>query len=137
MRCFRFTLAIAAAIAVMACSPYQLPAPDGGIPNASEASLEGWIVSVSPALIQVARNRGTWPSTEVISIALLESTDCFSAFGGIVDREELKPGQYVWVWFVSRHDDRTHTPPRAGLVMPFSKDPLDQPDEALRAGWKP
>jgi len=118
------------------CSPYQLPAPDGSIPNSSKASIEGWIVSVSPSTIQVARNRGTWPSTHVVSIVFVESTQCFGAYGGLVDRQELKPGQYVWVWYASRGEARTHNPPRAWLVMPFSLDPSDQPEKALRAGWK-
>ena len=56
--------------------------------------------------------------------------DYFSAFGGAIDREQLSPGIYVWVWYEHRNPLRSGNPPRAAVVMPFSLDPDDQPEDA-------
>ena len=62
-------------------------------------------------------------------VAIQPDTQLFTAFGGYVEQNELRPGQYVWVWYATRNPRKAGDPPRAAVIMPFSLDPADQPSD--------
>lgn len=114
----------------LGCAPYVLPAGDVYLPGTAPSSIEGRISAIASATISVM------PKSEIeaapVIVAVQDETELFTAFGGHVDREELRVGQYVWVWYVSRSPIWAGDPPRAAVVMPYSMDPHDQPSPGNR-----
>jgi hypothetical protein len=106
-----------------ACTRYILPYPDYRPPGAAQPQVQGRIAAFDGTRLEVAIAAG---NTAVVAVS--DSTELFTAYGGIVDREELKPGVYVWVWYTHRTASESGNPPRAAIVMPYSLDPNDLPE---------
>jgi len=117
-------LATTSTIAI-AGTGYVLPAPDTCLPDTAAPSIRGRIKAVAKAGISVKPDDHLHPKPIFISIR--RDTQLFTAFGGFVEPSELRAGQYVWVWYVTRDPRRAGSPPKAAVVMPFSMDPTDQP----------
>jgi hypothetical protein len=102
---------------------YILPLPDYRGPETAPAPLEGRITAINNNTITIKPKH----ASAAIKVVITKTTAFFSYHGGMVKREELAIGQYVWVWFVTRDPKQAGNPPKAAVVMPFSLDPNDQP----------
>ncbi len=111
---------------------WVLPVADGGGVDPSPPSVHGYLTKVSEnrfVLKNDKRVRDTDRSTEV---RINSRTDFFTAYGGPYKADELRAGQYVWVWYISPDPSKAGTPPRAAVVVLWSKDPDDKPDDKTR-----
>jgi len=126
----RFGVLAGTCLLGLGCARYVLPAGDVCLPGTAPPSIEGRILAVTSATISIK------PNAEVeaapVIVAVQNETQLFTAFGGYVDREELRVGQYVWVWYVSRSPIWAGNPPRAAVVIPYWGDPADQPSPGDR-----
>lgn len=106
-----------------------LPEPDYRGPETAASSIKGRILSIRDAQIIVETIGDVGQPSQPFMIT--DDTDLFTYYGGMVMRDELAIGQYVWVWFVGCDAEKSVKPPHAAIVMPFSLDPNDQPDYVL------
>ena len=112
---------------------WVLPVADGGDVVPSPPSIHGSLVSASNGMSVVKRDSRDAPGWQFETrVQLLQKTDLFTAFGGLVARDQLRPGQYVWVWYVSADPAKAGTPPHAASVVVWSLDPDDRPTSATR-----
>jgi hypothetical protein len=65
----------------------------------------------------------------------MPKTQFFTAFGGAYDPDELRPGQHVWVWFITADPSKAGTPPQAAVIMLWSTDPADKPSDEVRSSF--
>ena len=98
----------------------------------SPPSVHGFLISVGNGIVVVkCDNRGAQAGTK-IKVQLSKKTDLFTAFGGLVTHDQFRPGQYVWIWYVSADPAKAGTPPHAASVVVWSTDPDDRPTSATR-----
>jgi hypothetical protein len=114
---------------------WVLPVADYQDEPASPPSVQGFIESVSDNSITMkvdSRNRKT---KKLVTIRLTPKTEYFFESGGYLERNELQPKQYIWVWYIIENPQKAGHPPRAAVVMLWSID-INQPvDKAIK--WKP
>ena len=110
---------------------WVLPVADGG-PEPSPPSVHGYLLTVSPRGLTIQRDRRDKKVGSTVTVQFTPRTDFFSAFGGSYRRDQLRSSQYVWVWYVTADPAQAGTPPRAAVVMLWSKDPDDKPSEEVR-----
>jgi hypothetical protein len=111
---------------------WVLPMADGGGVVPSPPSVHGYLISADRGIIVVKRDSRDAQAGTKTKIQLLQKSDLFTAFGGLVRRDEFRPGQYVWVWYVSADPAKAGTPPHAASVVVWSLDPDDRPTSATR-----
>lgn len=111
---------------------WVLPVADGGDVVPSPPSIHGYLVSASNGMIVVKRDSRDAQAGTKTRVQLLQKTDLFTAFGGLITRDQFRPGQYVWVWYVSADPAKAGTPPHAASVVVWSLDPDDRPTSTTR-----
>jgi hypothetical protein len=119
---------LSASVLVLAVLPASascvLPVPDGDGPQPSKPNLYGRIDSVGEGgTVIVSQSKG---GTKV-AVLLPPGAEIYSAFGGDVCREELAPGQTVWVWFEGCKWPSSGRPAVSAYFRVYSKDPHDRP----------
>ena|GEM_PF-2407522 len=112
---------------------WVLPAPDGG-PQPSPSSVHGYVVKAVKPNIVVERDTRDSKTGDSVDVRLTSKTKLFTAFGGLYTVDQLRAGQYVWVWYVTPDPRKAGTPPAAAVVMLWSTDPADKPSQDVR--WK-
>jgi hypothetical protein len=134
----KINAAIALICAIVSASPavsqskhWVLPQAGGGV-DPSPPSVHGYLTSAGDGLIVVKLDRRDGGAAGVAKVQLLRKTGLFTAFGGLVSSHELRPGQYVWVWYVTADPAKAGTPPHAAVVLVWSKDSDDKPDSKTR-----
>jgi hypothetical protein len=111
---------------------WVLPVPDGGGVKPLPPSVHGYIARVTKGRIEVVPDSRRRRAGLAVPLRLASRTDFFSAYGGPYDREDLRAGQYVWVWYITADPGKAGVPPDAAVVMMWSKDPDDKPSEDVR-----
>jgi hypothetical protein len=111
---------------------WVLPIADGSDVEPSLPSVQGYLVSVTNNEITLKRDSSDGKMKDTVIVRLMPRTEFFSAYGGFYTSNELRSGQYVWVWYVSEDPKKAGTPPQAAVVMLWSTDPSDKPTEEIR-----
>ena len=108
-----------------------LPVPDGGGVEPSPASLKGRLVQVRPhmVVIRIARNKD-------VSVRITHQTQLFTAYGGGVDNDELKVGQYASIWLEGCAQPR-QLPAAASYLEVCSLAPEPCPGKGPNNSFKP
>ncbi len=117
-------IAVASLVLFGSCGRYILPEAEYRPDGAAQPQVQGRIATFDGERLAVALADGS-----TATVAVSDSTEIFSAYGGIVDREQLVPGLYVWVWYIHHTASRSGNPPQAAIVMPYSTDPRRQPED--------
>jgi hypothetical protein len=111
---------------------WVLPVADGGGVVPSPPSVHGYLISAGHGMIVVKRDSRDAQAGIKTPVQLLQKTDLFTAFGGLVSSNQFRPGQYVWIWYVSADPAKAGTPPHAASVVVWSLDPDERPTSATR-----
>jgi len=109
-----------------------LPVPDGGDIEPSPPSVHGYLVAAAKQSVKVKRDSRDASVGTTVNVQLTSKTKFFTAYGGYYTPDELRSGQYVWVWYVTANPAEAGTPPRAAVVMLWSKDESDKPSPKVR-----
>jgi hypothetical protein len=109
-----------------------LPVPDGGGPEPSAPSVHGYLIDAANQTLKIRSDSRDGSVGTTVSVRLPSKTAFFTAYGGGYAPEELRSGQYVWVWYVTANSAEAGTPPRAAVVMLWSKDKSDKPSPKIR-----
>jgi hypothetical protein len=108
-----------------------LPVPDGDI-EPSPPSVHGYLIAAANLSGKVKRDSRDASLGTTIDVRLTSKTKFFTAYGGYYTPDELRSGQYVWVWYVTANPAEAGTPARAAVVMLWSKDQTDKPSPKVR-----
>ncbi len=124
-------LALVSTIALCQAKRWTLPVADGG-PEPSPPSVHGYLVAAGKQRLTVKRDSRDVSMGTSANVQLTAKTEFFTAYGGYVTPDELQPGQYVWVWYITADAAKAGTPPRAAVVMLWSTSPSDKPSPQVR-----
>jgi hypothetical protein len=113
---------------------WTLPAPDSGDAKPSPPSVHGYLVAAATQSVKLERDSRDASASTIVDVRLTAKTEFFSAYGGAYTPDELRSGQYVWVWYVTANPAKAGVPPRAAVVMLWSKNPMDKPSPKVR--WR-
>lgn len=111
---------------------WTLPVADGGGVEPSLPSVQGYLASVTTNSITLKPDRRDGKPTNTVTVRLTSKTDFFSGYGGLYTPDQLRPGQYVWVWYITEDPQKAGAPPQAAVVMLWSRDPKDKPTDNVR-----
>lgn len=111
---------------------WVLPVPDGGDVEPSPPSVQGYLVTVATDSITLKRDSRDGKARDTPVVRLTSRTEFFSAYGGAYKPNELRPGQYVWVWYITQDPRKAGSPAQAAVVMLWSTDPNDKPSKEIR-----
>jgi hypothetical protein len=111
-----------------------LPVPDGGYIKPSSPSVHGYLVAVSKHGVKIRPDSRGVKVGMAVNIQLTSKTSFFTAYGGYYTADELRLGQYAWVWYITANPEEAGTPPRAAIVMLWSKDPTEKLSPKVR--WR-
>ena len=112
-----------------------LPVPDGSDIEPSPPSVHGYVVAAAKQSLKVKRDSHDAGVGTTVNIQLASKTKFFTANGGYYTPDELRSGQYVWVWYVTPNPAEAGTPARAAVVMLWSKDQTDIPSPKVRRSF--
>ena len=124
-------LLLASSLALAQTKRWVLPAVDGDN-TPSAPSIHGYLTEASRFGVTVQRDVRGGSTGESAHVRLTSRTKFFTTYGGYYMPEELRSGQYVWVWYVTSKPDEAGIPPRAAVVMLWSTDPTDKPSANTR-----
>lgn len=114
---------------------WTLPVADGGDVKRSPPSVHGYVVDAGKQRLTVRRASHSKNAEGTPGVVQLTSkTQFFTAYGGDYSPDELRAGQYVWVWFITADPAKAGTPPRAAVVMLWSTNVSDKPSAQVR--WR-
>jgi hypothetical protein len=119
-------------LALSQAQHWSLPVPDGGDTKPSPPSVHGYLVAAAKQRVKVKRDSRDASVGTTVNIQLTSKTGFFTAYGGDYSPDELRSGQYVWIWYVTANPSEAGTPPRAAVVMLWSKDQTDKPPPKVR-----
>jgi len=133
-------IATTAALTILAASAqsargWTLPVPDGAGVQPSTPSVHGYVNRIAKGRMNVAGGNAHGGTGATVAVQLTSRTKFFTAYGGPYEQNELRPGQYVWVWFITADPNKAGTPPQAAVVTLWSKDPEDRPSEQVRSSF--
>jgi hypothetical protein len=123
---------LASHIALSQAQRWILPVPDGGDVEPSPPSVQGYLVAAAKRSVTVKRDSRDASVGTTVNVQLTSKTEFFTAYGGAYTPDELRSGQYVWVWYVTANPAQAGTPPRAAVVMLWSRDQSDKPSPKVR-----
>jgi hypothetical protein len=128
---------IVIALAIMLCSipsyaRWILPVPDSDGPDPSLPSIQGYISDIKNNFITVEPDRIDGKVSKPVKIRLSKKTQFFTGYGGVYKLEELRPGLYIWVWYITENIGMSGTPPEVAVLMLWSKDPNDKASFEIR-----
>jgi hypothetical protein len=101
-------------LALSQAQRWILPVPDGEDTKPSPPSLHGYRVAVAKQRVKVKRDSRDASVGTTVNIQLTSKTEFFTAYGGDYSPDELRSGQYVWVWYVTANPAEAGTPPSCG-----------------------
>jgi len=133
--CATIAVALISALILIAspvCASWTLPIADGGDVDPSPPSVQGYLATVATNSITLKTDYKDKIPTKLATARLTPKTQFFSGYGGAYDADELRPGLYVWVWYITEDSRMAGTPPEAAVVMLWSKDPNDKPSSEVR-----
>lgn len=104
-----------------ALSKCVFPSADEDV-DASPPNIEGELVEVTSSTLVISGKE----NKKEAKVELTKGVDYFTAFGGFVRLDELRPGQYVWIWYENCDSSNTDIQ-KAKVVKVFSLDPNDKP----------
>jgi hypothetical protein len=110
---------------------WVLPTADGGR-KPSPPSVHGYLVKVVSKTIVVRRDA---EAGNRVSVQLKARTQFFTAYGGLYTPDQLRAGQYVWVWYVTADPAKAGKPPAAAVVVLWSRDAADKPSRKVRQSY--
>jgi hypothetical protein len=114
MRPQRIPIALALlAITSSAMAGCVLPVPDGGDSAPSKPNLIGDVISTKPGVLLIRKVGSTAP----IQIRTEEATTYTKLYGGWLRRDDLRPGQRVWIWYKDCRAALTGQPEAAYLRL--------------------
>jgi hypothetical protein len=125
-------LVFVSTIAFCQATRWTLPVADGG-PKPSPPSVHGYLVAAGKQRLTVKRDTLDGGVGATANVQLTSKTEFFTAYGGYVAPDELLPGQYVWVWYITADAAKAGKPPRAAVVMLWSTSRSEEPP--LRERW--
>lgn len=96
------------------------PSADEDDVDSSPPNIEGKLIEVTSSMLVIAE-KGVNKKVE-----LTKGVDYFTAFGGFVKPDELRPGQYVWIWYEDCGSSNAKIQ-KAKIVKVYSLDPNDRP----------
>ncbi|MEO8603179.1 MAG: hypothetical protein ABI629_11440 [bacterium] len=108
--------------------PYVLPVADYQTEPASPPTLQGRVADVAQGDLSVTVDGE--PDRQA-RVRIRSETQMVSLYGGTFDPEELRSGQYVWVWYRTGQPVSFDEVRDAAVVMLWSTDPSDQPPDAI------
>jgi hypothetical protein len=111
-----------------------LPVPDGGDNEPSPPSVHGYLVAAAKQSVKVRRDSRDASVGKTVNVQFTSKTRFFTAYGGYYTPDELRLGQYVWVWYITANPAEAGTPAHAAVVMLWSKDQTDKPSPKVR--WR-
>jgi hypothetical protein len=94
------------------------PVADSNDETPSPPSVIGTILAVTGEVIEVKPDKSK--GSKKIKIDM--NTELFTVFGGIVERNEIMKGQYVYVWYVGCDPKKAGSPPRAAVIQFYALD---------------
>jgi hypothetical protein len=109
-----------------------LPVADGGDVEPSPPSVHGYLVAAAKQSVTVKRDSRDPAGGTTVNVQLTPKTEFFTAYGGLYTPDELRSGQYVWVWYITANPAEAGTPPRAAVMVLWSTDPSDKPSAKMR-----
>jgi hypothetical protein len=115
-----------------AVARWTLPVANGGGEDPSPPSVQGYITDVSPSAITLKPDRRDGKASKPVIARLAKQTQFFTGYGGAYEPQELQPGLYVWVWYITENPQKAGNPPVAAVVMLWSTDPHDKPSSEVR-----
>jgi hypothetical protein len=104
-----------------ALSKCVFPSADGHI-DASPPNIEGELVEVTSSTLVISGKK----NKKEVKVELTKGVDYFTAFGGFVRLDELRPGQYIWMWYENCSSSNADIQ-KAKVVKVYSLDPNDKP----------
>jgi hypothetical protein len=119
-------------IGVSSYARWVLPVADGDDIEPSSPSVQGYLISVGNNSITLQRDTRDGKGKDADTIKLTSQTEFFSAYGGSYKPDQLRSGQYVWVWYITEDPKKAGKPPKAAVVMLWSLDPSDKPSGEVR-----
>jgi hypothetical protein len=111
---------------------WVLPVADGSEEPPSSPSIQGVVASVKLGQIALEPETRQGKLRPMTVVAVTSDTQMFEGDGGHISSTELSVGQYVWVWYMHKHEHRSGTPPRAAVVHVWSAEPGHQPSDDIR-----
>lgn len=124
-------LAFVSTIVFCQTTGWTLPVPDGE-PKPSPPSVHGYLVAVGKQRLTVKRDTRDGSVGTTANVQLTSKTEFFTAYGGYVAPDEVLPGQYVWVWYITADPAKAGKPPRAAVVMLWSTSRNEEPSPRKR-----
>ena len=125
-------LALLSGNAVSQAKPWTLPVADGGGVEPSPPSVHGYLLGTEKQELTLRADSHGPNVGGRVTVGLTAKTQFFTAYGGPYSSDELRSGQYVWVWYITADPAKAGTPPNAAVVMLWSKDPSDKPTPQMR-----
>jgi hypothetical protein len=113
---------------------WVLPVPDSGDTKPSPPSVHGYLVEAAKQSVKVKRDSRDASVGTTVNVHLTSKAEFFTAYGGDYAPDELRSGQYVWVWYLTANPAEAGTPPRAAVVKLWSKDQTDSRRSVGRIG---
>ena len=101
---------LGANIALSQAQRWVLPVPDGGDAKSSPPSVHGYLVAAAKQSAKVRRDSRDASVWTTVNVELTSKTEFFTAYGGDYTPDELRSGQYVWVWYVTANPAEAGTP---------------------------
>ena len=98
-------------IALSQAQRWVLPVPDGGDTKPSPPSVHGYLVAAAKQSAKVKRDSRDASVGTTVNVELTSKTEVFTADGGDYTPDELRSGQYVWVWYVTANPAEAGPPP--------------------------
>jgi hypothetical protein len=112
---------------------WTLPAADGGDVKPSPPSVHGYVLAAGKQRLTVKRDSRSADVGTRVNVQLTPKTQFFTAYGGDYNPDELRSGQYAWIWFVTADPAKAGKPPRAAVVMLLSTSVSDKPSAKVRS----
>jgi hypothetical protein len=94
------------------------PVADSDDTTPSPPSVVGTIVATTGEIMIVKPDKGTKSK----KIKIDNNTETFTVFGGIVEKNEIMKGQYVYVWYVGCDPMKAGSPRRAAVIQFYALD---------------
>ncbi len=111
---------------------WVLPVADGGSVTPSQPSVHGYLIVAGRQDITVKRESRDADAGRSVRVRLTPKTKFFTAYGGAYDPDQLRTGQYVWIWYITADPAQAGIPSRAAAVVLWSTDPSDKPSQNVR-----
>ena len=124
-------LALVSTVALCESKRWTLPVAYGG-PEPSPPSIHGYLVAAGKQRLSLKRDSRDGSAGTSANVQLTSKTELFTAYGGLVTPDQLQPGQYVWVWYMTADTAKAGTPPRAAVVIVWSTSASDKPSQKVR-----